>query len=193
VLRQTGARRLFGHSFGGAVCLEAALSYPLEKLAVYEPAVSADGAISADALQAITVAVQEGNPGRALAVAFSVTSDQGAHLPGFVRAVLSVSVLARAVLATPPGRRIRALLATVPAEARLVREADGTHRKYGRITAQTLLIHGTRSAPWLLHGTDLLTQTIPHATTVTLNGIGHNGPCEEAPDTVADALKAFFA
>jgi pimeloyl-ACP methyl ester carboxylesterase len=192
VLRQTGARLLFGHSFGGAACLEAALSCPLDKLAVYEPAVSADGAISADTVAAITGALQAGNPGRALEVAFSVTSDQGAGLPGPVRAVLSVPVLARAVLATPPGRRIRALLATVPAEGRLVHEADGTYDRYSRITAETLLIHGTRSAPWLLHGTSLLAQTIPHATTVTLDGMGHNGPCEDAPDTVADALKAFF-
>lgn len=52
---------------------------------------------------------------------------------------------------------------------------------------------GTRSAPWLLHAVGLLAQTIPHATTLTLDGIGHSGPCEDAPDRVADALKAFFA
>lgn len=193
VLRQTGARMAFGHSFGGAVCLEAALSYPLEKLAVYEPAVSADDAISADTLQAIAGAVRAGNPGRALAAAFSVMSDQGAQFPGFLRAVLSVPVLARAVFATPPGRRFRDLLAAVPAEGRLVREANGTYGRYSRITAETLLIRGTRSAPWLLHGTDIVAQTIPHASTVILDGIGHSGPCEDAPEAVADALRTFFA
>src|ERR1700722_17365491 len=193
VLRQSGARLLFGHSFGGAACLEEALACPLDKLAVYEPAVSAHGAISADVLQAIDGALQAGNPGPGVEAVFSVMSDQGARLPGPVRAVLSVPVLARAVLATPSGRRIRALLAPVPAEARLVREADGSYGRYSRVTAETLLIHGTRSAPWLLHSAGLLAQAIPHATTVTLDGIGHNGPCEDAPGMVADALTAFFA
>jgi pimeloyl-ACP methyl ester carboxylesterase len=193
VLRQTGARLLFGHSFGGAVCLEAALEYTPARLALYEPAVSTGGAISADMLRAVAAALEAGSPGRALAAAFSVMSDQDAQFPGLLRAVLSVPVLARAVFATPPGRRLRGLLATVPAEGRLVRGADGTYGKYSRITSETLLIHGTQSAPWLIKATVLLAQTIPHATTVTLDGIGHNGPCEDAPDKVADALREFFA
>jgi hypothetical protein len=49
------------------VCLEAALSCPPANLAVYESAVSAGGAISAGTLRAIAGALQEGNPGRALA------------------------------------------------------------------------------------------------------------------------------
>jgi pimeloyl-ACP methyl ester carboxylesterase len=193
VLSQTGARLLFGHSFGGAVCLEAALECPPARLALYEPAVSAGGAISADTLQAVAGALQEGRPGRALAAAFSVMSDQGAQFPGLLRAVLSVPVLARAVFATAAGRRLRGLLATVPAEGRLVREADGTYGKYSRITAETLLIRGTQSAPWLMNAAVLLAQAIPHATTVTLDGTGHNGPCEDAPDKVADVLRTFFA
>jgi hypothetical protein len=138
-------------------------------------------------------ALEEGNPGRALAAAFSVMSDQDAQFPGLLRAVLSVPVLARAVFATAAGRRFRGMLATVPAEGRVVREADGTYGKYSRITAETLLIRGTQSAPRLMKATGLLAQAIPHATTVTLDGIGHNGPYEDAPDKVAGALRAFFA
>ena len=36
---------MFGHSFGGLVALRVARTYPLTKLAVYEPAVSVDGSL----------------------------------------------------------------------------------------------------------------------------------------------------
>src|SRR3954447_13413611 len=42
VLAATGAPRLFGHSIGGFVALDAARRMPLEAVAVYDPAVMVD-------------------------------------------------------------------------------------------------------------------------------------------------------
>jgi pimeloyl-ACP methyl ester carboxylesterase len=43
LIQKTNAQMLFGHSAGGFIALEAAVALPIEKLALYEPAVSIDG------------------------------------------------------------------------------------------------------------------------------------------------------
>jgi len=45
LLQKTNANMLFGHSAGGFIALEAAVDLPVEKLALYEPAVSIDGSV----------------------------------------------------------------------------------------------------------------------------------------------------
>lgn len=45
LLKQSQASLLFGHSSGGVLGLEVALTYPLKKLALYEPAVTMDGSV----------------------------------------------------------------------------------------------------------------------------------------------------
>jgi len=45
----TGATRVFGHSYGGLIALQAALRQPsLERVAVYEPGISVGGSIPLD-------------------------------------------------------------------------------------------------------------------------------------------------
>lgn len=48
VMKHTSSTDVFGHSFGGAVALHAARTLPVERLAVYDPAVSVNHSVKAD-------------------------------------------------------------------------------------------------------------------------------------------------
>ncbi|MFD0786756.1 alpha/beta fold hydrolase, partial [Micromonospora azadirachtae] len=48
VLTHTGARTVVGHSSGGFIALRAALTLPIARLALYDPAVSVDGIFKAE-------------------------------------------------------------------------------------------------------------------------------------------------
>ncbi len=194
VLRKTGASFLFGHSFGGAVGLEAALmAVPLSRLAVYEPAVSVDHAISRESLEKVEDAVRGEQYGKALVTLFEIMGGGSTRLPAFLRFALSTPILARALLASPPGKRLQVLLRATLAEGRLTVDSDSTYERYEALAVETLFIRGADSPMWLLNATDRLARMIPRSTTIELDGIGHSGPCEDAPKQVAGILKAFFA
>jgi pimeloyl-ACP methyl ester carboxylesterase len=48
VMKHTSSTDVFGHSFGGAVAIHAARTLPVERLAVYDPAVSVNHSVKAD-------------------------------------------------------------------------------------------------------------------------------------------------
>ena len=48
IMKHTSSTDVFGHSFGGAVALHAARTLPVERLAVYDPAVSVNHSVTAD-------------------------------------------------------------------------------------------------------------------------------------------------
>jgi pimeloyl-ACP methyl ester carboxylesterase len=107
VLRNTKSKLLFGHSFGGVVSLEVALTgYPLDGLALYEPALSLDDAITADGLQAIADALQRNRPGSALLQALRLIGDTSEQIPLFLRIALRMPPLARLIFDSPTGRRL---------------------------------------------------------------------------------------
>ncbi|HEY8998717.1 MAG TPA: alpha/beta hydrolase [Candidatus Saccharimonadales bacterium] len=186
VLRQTKALLLFGHSFGGVISLEVALSgYPLTKLALYEPALSVDHSISADSIPRIEDALVQKDYTRAFIEVIKIVGGDAipeAQLPGF----------AQAVAKSPAWPQIRSLLPTVPAEIKAVSDADSTYLKYKAVTTETLLIHGTESPTYALMASKLLAQILPHAIEATVHGVGHNGPDTDAPEQVAAILTKFF-
>jgi pimeloyl-ACP methyl ester carboxylesterase len=192
VLAHTGARLVFGHSYGGLVALETVLRLPdatIEKLAVHEPAVSVGGAFTDDWLPELASAIAEGRTVDGVVAVLSGLDLVGElrHVPSRMRAVL--------LRALPHGEMLadlRALLPTVAAEVSAARELDSAGERYAGVGTRTLLLDGDRSPDYLRHVTTLLADTLPDATRTTIPQAGHNAPDLDRPLVVAQRLRDWF-
>jgi hypothetical protein len=72
-------------------------------------------------------------------------------------------------------------------------QAAGPLDRFAGVRAETLLLGGTRSAPYLKAALNGLEPVLPHVRRVTLSGVGHlaadNGG---KPQLVAEQLRVFF-
>jgi pimeloyl-ACP methyl ester carboxylesterase len=190
VLEHTGARQVFGHSGGGFVALQAGLTLPLERIAVYDPGLSVDGRPSFAFLEALEDAVRRGQDARAMTLMArgAHPQDLGAKLP-----YASAELLTRAFLRTAIGRRFVELLPTVPPEVRRIAEHDGPAADYAGITAEVLLAAGSKSSAYFGENCAALAAAIPRGRAVLLPSCAHNAANVARPSFVrpfADFLGA---
>ena len=186
VLKHTGSSLLFGHSFGGTVALEVGLTdYPLQKLAVYEPAISVDNSVSINTLPEIEAALIAHDHKKAFAGIMNVVSNGTVpekQLPDF----------ALAMSRYPVWPYLCSLLETVPAEIIAVHNADNTYTKYANIKIPTLFLNGSKSPAQLITQTGLLAGELPYSKIIQIEGARHSGPDIDAPLEIANELKGWF-
>ncbi|WP_348788759.1 alpha/beta hydrolase [Leifsonia sp. NPDC080035] len=188
VAEAVGASDVFGHSYGGLVALVAARAGRIiHRLAVYEPGVSIDGSFDLSFRGRFRELLGRGKHVRAMALFLHRTRLLPfGWTPYPVCWALSVLMV---------GRRgeMRDLMPTTPAELDEVARADGDGMAYAAITADTLLVAGTRSPGYLTGVLEPLSRIIPRSHRVSLDGADHNAPDESAPERVAVELRRFFA
>lgn len=131
VLMATGARAVFGHSYGGLLALRSALHDPdgrITHLIAYEPAASIDGTQPTDYRPAFTRAVDSKQHARALTMLQRSLHVGGAldRLPAPVGLAINWALLATI------GRPMHATLPTVPGEAREATRARRTGNRLRR-------------------------------------------------------------
>ena len=192
VLDATGATRVFGHSYGGLVALEAAKrSHAIERLAVYEPGVSVGGSVRTDWICEYRLRLARGDERGAFAVFVRGSGHAPAivsRLPlGYLRAVL------RLVVRGEQWERMRPLLALNADEHDDVRRLADTVDTYAQVTADVLLLGGAKSPDPTRTTLDALDRVIVRAAVVQLAGLDHNAPDDHAPDRVAATLEPWFA
>jgi len=189
LVQKTNARMLFGHSAGGFIALEAATALPVEKLALYEPAVSIDGSVNFDWIHPLEEALARDDG----AAAF-VFLAKGLHLNWMSELPFWFWYpLARLALRDAEGREMVSLVPTIVWEAKEIQRLDSTYKKYRSISADTLLLNGSKSPAYLRNILPTLLKTIPHAQHIELSGLNHNAPDQDAPERIAPELKRFFA
>jgi pimeloyl-ACP methyl ester carboxylesterase len=171
VLEHTGARNIFGHSGGGFVAMRAGLSLPLDRIAVFDPAVSIDGHLRMIVLDQIEAALRTGDTARALTLAGqqAYAGEPVAKLPFGLRLLIT-----RAFLRTPIGRRFAELLPTLPPELRRIDAHHGPATDYAGITADVLLAYGSRSQRYFGRICESLADAIPGARAVAIPRSAHN-------------------
>lgn len=189
VLEATGSRCVFGHSYGGLIALEAARVLPIERLAVWEPAISLHGSFPAEAVPPFAEAVAHGR--KALAEAMVIQAVIGRpydRLPfPVIHALVAVYMLG------PRGRKLGPLGATMARELAEIVRLDGDASRFAAITAETLLLAGARSRPFLTTPLAELVGAIPRAEARIVPGVAHMAPDEQAPVRVGELLLAFFS
>jgi len=189
LLQKTNAHILFGHSAGGFIALEAALALPIEKLALYEPAVSIDGSVDFGWLRPLEEALSRGDGPAAF-----VYLAKGLHLHWMTELPFWFWYpLARLMLRDAEGREMVSLVPTIVWEAKEIQRLDSTYQRYRSIFANTLLLNGSKSPAYLRNVLPTLANTIPHAQHIELDGLNHNAPDQDAPERVATTLERFFS
>lgn len=184
VLDETGAGNVFGLSSGAVIALNAALELPrIERLALYEPPLRYG---DEDPVAWRPRYEKELAAGRTAAAFVTVVKGTGdfRYVP---RAVLTP--LARLGLPGP----VRDLVPTMRQDATVVTQAAGPLDRYAAITAETLLLGGERSAPYLKKVLNGLEPVLPRVRRVTLSGVGHLAADNSGkPELVATELRKFF-
>jgi pimeloyl-ACP methyl ester carboxylesterase len=189
VLTRTGARLVFGHSYGGLVALECARSSTaIDALAVFEPAVSLEGSIDVSWLPRFKRAYHQGRHATALAVFLLGLGLAPRRLP----APLLTLVLWMLIHSGTEGRQMRELMHTTPPEVAQIAALDSDGTGYATVLARTLLLGGTKSPGYLTRVLPVLEQIVPRATSELLPGLGHNAPDLDAPQRIAERLVEFF-
>lgn len=189
LLQKTNARILFGHSAGGFIALEAAVALQIEKLVLYEPAVSIDGSIDFGWIAAVEKALARKD--NAAAFVFFL---KGLHLNWISSLPFwSLYPMARLMVRDADGREMIDLLPTILWEAKEIRRLDSTDKRYRSIAADTLLLCGSKSPAYLRNILPTLAKTIPHAQQIELPGLDHNAPDQHAPEWIASELKQFLS
>jgi pimeloyl-ACP methyl ester carboxylesterase len=197
ILHESGARSVFGLSSGAIVALHAALTLPIEKLALYEPPLLTPGSSHIGWVPRYARELDAGKLASAM-----VTLLEGVGDPSVLRALPRFLLVPLVRLAINADERrtergyvpLKALIPTMRFDARLVAETEGALERFGAVRARVLLLGGEKSAPYLRRALDALGRVLPGAERVELRGIGHlaadNGG---APERVAAKLAAFFA
>lgn len=189
VLEHTGAGNVIGHSSGGFISLQAALKLPIDRLALYDAAVSVDGGFPSAWLDDAWAAAHTGDVPRALAITAGGINTQSASskLPLGVRIAI-----VRLFMRTPIGRMMGDLLPMTLDESATIRAADGPAERYAGITAEVLLACGADGPPYYVQLDEALARAIPRARTLVIPRSSHDAVNRAHPRLV-DPIADFFA
>jgi len=189
VVHATGARRVFGHDYGGFVALQAAKELDLDAVATYDAAVSIDGSAPDWWVDDFTEAVAAGDHGRAAALMV-----KGLDLvPVVSRLPMSIGApVGRLFAASPFGKDWNSRAGATMAEVGEALSHDGPASQYAGITACTTLCVGGASAPWFRASAEALTPVLPSGSRVAvLAGLGNDAPQHAQKRLVAALVEAL--
>jgi pimeloyl-ACP methyl ester carboxylesterase len=189
VMKHTSSTDVFGHSFGGAVALHAARSLPVERLAVYDPAVSVNHSVKADWTGEYERATAAGDDDRALAVMIRGMETGGT----FARMPLSMLTLAnKLTAATPLGKQNRELMKTGVREVKAIIAADMPAEPFLELPLETLIVVGEKSPAYFGVACGQIHDVLSGSSYTILPGYGHDG-VNRAPDKLITELSDFFS
>ncbi|HSS00938.1 MAG TPA: alpha/beta hydrolase [Kofleriaceae bacterium] len=187
VLRATGATRVFGHSAGAVVSIEAALRLPMiQRLALYEPPLGPS--VPTAWLPGFEQALADDHVARAMALAIDGLQMGPRYVPVWALA-LPIRLLARG----EAGRKLATLLRTLPRDLATARSVPPGFDRYRQVACPTLLLRGGKSPRYLHEALDALAAVLPRVEAAELPDAGHNAPDNEAPQVVAAHLTKIFA
>ncbi|MEU5884103.1 alpha/beta fold hydrolase [Spirillospora sp. NPDC047279] len=189
IMEHTGTGNVIGHSSGGFIALKAALRLPIDRLALYDAAVSIDGSFPAPWFEPAREALRRGDTARALTIASAGINPQMAasRLPFGVQLAV-----VRAFMRTRIGRTMGDLLPLTLDEGEQILRHDGPAEQWAGITAAVLLACGANSAPYYVESNEALARVLPQAGTLRIPGSGHDA-LNRARPRLTNPLAAFFA
>lgn len=201
LLQRTGVEYVFGVSSGGIVSLEAALTLPVRRVAIWEPPLFLDQSVPTALWTRTDEEMASGDGAAAL-----VTGMKGAQMGPRIFNVMPRWLLKRltAKFMASEERKgtgdylpMSALAPTLPYDFQLVVESSGGLERYRAIDAEVLLLGGNKSPAYLKDALDALERLVPRVERVEFPGLDHaaswNADRGGKPEPLARELRAFFA
>lgn len=188
--RSTGAKAVFGHSFGGLVALETARRHPVfDQLFVYEPGVPLRGQFRFDWLDGYQQRLESGD--RRGAFAWMVKHNGFAPRPLAVMPLSYVRAVLRLVIRSRQWASMNPLLEANLVEHRIEAALDApSAERFSALTARALLMGGTKRPTVISQQlVTELAEVIPDATVAILPGLDHLAP-QHQPGKIATAILA---
>jgi pimeloyl-ACP methyl ester carboxylesterase len=199
LLRAVGARRVFGLSSGAIIALYTAIQYAgVDKLALYEPPLTIDGADPSAWSARFEHAIATSDPAAAMAEVLKGTRDRSLSmlLPSWALIPLLRRALSRDAEEHPPDDIALAdLVPTMRLDLIVqLQAAELLNPRIAELRSEALLLGGEKSAHPLGIALDALSRLLPNAKRVELNGVGHVAADNRGkPEEVARLLEDFFA
>ncbi len=198
LLRAVDARHVFGLSSGAVIALYTAIEYGgVDKLALYEPPLTIDGATPAAWLPQFEHALTTSGHAAAVVAVLKGTGDRSPlmllptwALINLVRIVLQVDKRTHARHDIALGD----LVPTMRLDGIVTKESVAlVNPRIEELRSQVLLLGGEKSAHQLRLGLDALSRRLPDAERVELQGVGHIAADNRgAPQRVARLLEDFW-
>jgi len=208
VLAESGAQMVFGVSAGGLVVLEAARTLPgIRMVAVYEPALAMDATRNTAWLERFDRELADGKLAAAM-----ITSMYGLELaPPFFKimprrllaSLTEMAMRSEDSKAAPETITMRKLAPTIHYEGVLIAEMAGTVDAFRTVTADVLILGGSKGLPFLKPARDALARTLPRSRRVEFPGLDHGASSDPSatnrggkPEIVAQVareVRTFFA
>jgi pimeloyl-ACP methyl ester carboxylesterase len=189
--RETGARFIVGHSYGGLVALEVARGNGVfAKIALYEPGVSIDGSMPVRWMPGYEKKLAEKKNLDAL-VEFTLADAPArlTKLPPWLMKLLPRLSFVR----FPESRQMLGLLQENIREWREIARLDNTYENYREVAAGVLFMYGGRSDS---RAVDLVVERLPtilpSSETKVFPRLDHFGIERTAPREVAKAVGDYF-
>jgi pimeloyl-ACP methyl ester carboxylesterase len=207
VLTAAGAERAFGISVGGAVVLEAARVRPsLKQVALYEPAIVADGAPHRAWLARFDQEIARGDVAGAMVTSMFGFEMAPAFLKvmprGLLRRMTEKMLVKEDRQADAATVTMRRLAPTLHAEGVVVAELASAFDTFSAVEADVLLLGGTKGLRGLEPGRATLEKVLPHVRRIEFDGYDHGSSSDpggvnpngkpEAVRRIGAEVKAFF-
>lgn len=208
VRSEAGAELAFGVSAGGAVAMEAARTLRgFRKVAVYEPALVMEGDSHRAWLARFDQEIARGDVSGAM-----VTSMFGLQMaPSFLKLMprrmltgMTEKMLAKEEreLAGADAVTMRKLAPTIHQEGALIAELAGTFDTFREVSADVLLMGGSKGLATLKPCRDRLERTLPRCRRIEFDGLDHGSSSDpggtnprgsvQAVERIAAEVQAFF-
>ena len=206
LLTRAGAHKVFGVSAGGLICLQAALAIPaIQQMALYEPALLLDGTTHTAWLKRYDQQMAQGKVAAAV-----VTCMKGLELGGpvmnampnwLLESITNKAMKSQDRSAQPDDVTMRKLAPTLHYDGLLLAEMSGQLERFRAVSAEVLLLGGSKGLPFLKPTLDALEKVLPHVVKrVEFPGLEHGGSNNPSPtnrgskpELIAQELRQFFA
>ena len=210
LIKKTGAHYVFGTATGGIIALQSALELPdIHKAVLYEPPFYVNETEMDnfnDIGKRYDKYLAEGKLSSAMVtsgeLATKVSGDElqppyqwVKYMPNIVlRLIFKIVLELDARTVKGDDIKLKDLLPTFHNDVVLVNETKGTIENFKDVSAEVLLLSGSKTFLFIKHSLDALNEVLPHVERVEIQGIDHAASEDKTgkPKIVAQEIKRFF-
>lgn len=206
ILKETGAHYVFGGSSGGLVALESSITLPdIHKIITYEPVVYVNKDEMDrfnDIVRQFSQEIAEGDLTTAMVTSLGVYSkidpDEKSpwmtHLPGVIwKPIFKMILEVDEKNVKDDDVTLKELMPTLKYDVQLVNETEGKLDNFREVSAEVLLLGGSKSPIFLKNSLETLAKILPHVKLKELQGLDHDSAQDYGkPEVIAQEIKGFI-